>query len=75
VQPVLFANPRTDEDFVSFVNGCASRASSAIELQEVLRGRFPKATVRERLLDAEPVRVWYVYRDGRWVSGERGDEG
>ena len=40
------------------------------ELESVLRVRFQEALVRPRDLAAEQFDVWYVYRDGHWISEE-----
>jgi hypothetical protein len=66
-RPFLFVNPRSDSEFVSFANACFQDATTPRRLEEALRERYPNAIVRPRLLDGEPVGVWYAYRDGRWV--------
>jgi hypothetical protein len=69
-RPLLILNPRYDDRFVGRVQYLmASGADSPERLQELLRGQFPTAIVRPRALSGEPQRVWYVYRDGRWVNG------
>ena len=30
---------------------------------------YPAVTVHRRELSGEPLEVWYVYRDGHWLSG------
>jgi hypothetical protein len=69
MRPVLILNPRQDDEFVSFAEGLAAQATSLAALQASLRERYPAATVRPRLLSSDSGDVWYVYRDGRWVSG------
>jgi len=74
-RPSLFVNPRSDPEFVSFANACFLEADSPRRLQEALRVRYPRAVVRPRLLDGEPVPVWYAYRDGRWVPSGGPEDG
>jgi hypothetical protein len=38
-------------------------------LQRSLRASYPQAVVRPRGLTGERGIVWYVYREGHWVSG------
>lgn len=67
--PRLVINPRQD---AGFVEACALAMATAPPvpraLQEALRGDYPRTTVEARALSGEPLRVWYVYRDGHWVS-------
>lgn len=70
---VIFSNPANDTDFVSFVSSAAEGAETPERLEAVLRSRYRAAQVRARVLDGELSVVWYVYREGRWVSG-RGDK-
>lgn len=67
--PSLVINPRQD---IGFVEACATAMESAPQapsaLQEALRSDYPQVTVRPRALSGERLRVWYVYRDGYWVS-------
>jgi hypothetical protein len=62
-------NPRSDQEFVSFVAVAAESATTPRRLEEALRERYPLAVVRPRLLEGEQLTVWYAYRDGRWVPG------
>jgi hypothetical protein len=71
VRPVLITNPRSDEAFVAAVEAAVDGADAPADLQARLRERYPQAVVRPRDLSSEPVTVWYVYRDGHWVSDRR----
>lgn len=64
---VELINPRHDVDFVMLVDQLAARANRPEELERQLREHYPNAVVRSRGLAAEPVDVWYVYRDGSWT--------
>lgn len=69
VRPIaatLVVNPRSDEEFVEFVQQQARQVESASALQARLRVRYPQAVVRPRELEGERTEVWYVYRDGHW---------
>jgi hypothetical protein len=67
--PRLVINPRQDAGFVEACS-VAMEAAPAVPraLQEALRNEYPQATVEPRALSGESLRVWYVYRDGHWVS-------
>lgn len=65
---MLITNPRSDAAFVQAVDAALDGADGPGELQRRLRERYPDVVVRPRELSSEPVTVWYVYRDGRWVS-------
>ena len=68
--PALFLNPADDFAFVGEVERLMADAiDDAAELERRLRAAFPLAVVRPRDLSNEPFVVWYVYRDGHWVSG------
>jgi hypothetical protein len=74
-QPVVIANPTHDEQFVALVDRFLAEGPGTPEqLQAKLREEYPRTIVRERELTAEPVRVWYAYRDGHWVDS-RDDQG
>jgi len=67
--PLLIINPPSDTAFVSACQEAVVDADSdPARLQEALRLRYPAAVVRPRELSGETIIVWYVYRDGRWVS-------
>lgn len=68
-RPTLILNPPGDEDFAAFARSALNGGViDPTELQRRLRQRFPKSIVRPRGLSGERTEVWYVYRDGRWVS-------
>ena len=63
----LIVNPPDDDDFARHVERLAPGAQKPHHLQTALRGSYPRAVVHERGLSAEPITVWYVYREGRWI--------
>jgi hypothetical protein len=66
----LVVNPRDDTPFVALAERLvADGVRSPGELQSLLRREYPDAVVRARELDGEAFTIWYVYRDGHWVSG------
>lgn len=71
MRPVLITNPRSDEGFVAAVETAMDGVDDPAALQARLREHYPLAVVRPRDLSSEPVTVWYVYRDGHWVSDRR----
>ncbi|MBX3032135.1 MAG: hypothetical protein KF809_18470 [Chloroflexi bacterium] len=68
-RPVLVINPATDG---AFERVCRSAMrpppTGPSDLQARLRSHYPQAVVRPRGLSGEMVVVWYVYREGHWVS-------
>jgi len=68
----LVVNPRDDTPFVALAERVvAEGVRSPSELQHRLRQEYPDAVVRARELDGEAFTIWYVYRDGHWVTGSR----
>lgn len=65
----LVVNPRDDSPFVALAEKLVADVHSPDELQERLRREYPQAVVRARELDGEAFTIWYVYRDGHWVTG------
>jgi hypothetical protein len=61
-------NPRRDADFVATVEAEGPTAESPAAFELSLRARYPRAVVRPRQLEGERSEVWYVYREGTWVS-------
>jgi hypothetical protein len=61
-------NPRRDKAFVDMVEGDGLSARSPGDLEARLREEYPRAIVRPRQLEGERAEVWYVYREGMWVS-------
>ena len=69
--PALHLNPGDDPAFAADVGRLlASGLRDAAEFQDRLRDTYPGALVRPRELAHEPFVLWYVYRDGRWVSSD-----
>jgi hypothetical protein len=67
--PTLVLNPRDDEQFVGLCHSLLRDGIATPDgLERALQGRYPDAIVRARGLASEPVAVWYVYRDGRWIN-------
>ena len=70
----LVVNPRDDTPFVRLAERLvADGVRSPDQLQARLRQEYPEAVVRARELDGEAFTIWYVYRDGHWVSGSGGE--
>ncbi len=68
--PLLFLNPLDDGAFRAHVDDLMGPSiREANELERLLRGDYPQAVVRPRDLASERLPVWYVYRDGHWISG------
>ena len=74
--PTLAINPGEDRTFVIE----AVRLAEALESDSILtpasltvslHGRYPDAVVHERDLAGERSRLWYIYRDGRWVPPDQ----
>ena len=61
-------NCPSDSEFVAMVTSYAANIEAIDGLAAALRTRYPNAVVRLRNIDGELDEVWYVYRDGRWVS-------
>lgn len=74
-RPILLPNPVGDRGFVDYVTEVASDVDAPEELQKRLRVKYPAAIVRLRDIDGEQGVTWYVYRDGRWVTGPGQQEG
>lgn len=70
-RPTLVVNPRSDPDFQELAERLANEAQRPDQLQAALRAVYPLVVVHERQLSAEWIRVWYVYRDGRWVRPDQ----
>ncbi|HET9456113.1 MAG TPA: hypothetical protein VFO78_02135 [Candidatus Limnocylindrales bacterium] len=69
MQPTLITNPADDRAFQEAAEAeVAAGAATAEELQARLRGRYSRAVVHARELAGERILVWYVYREGRWIS-------
>jgi hypothetical protein len=68
-QAMLVINPIADAAFVrSCTNAMRSHPDRPEDLQARLRPEYPSVIVRPRSLSGEVTTIWYVYRDGHWVS-------
>ena len=68
-RPTIVANPAGDVVFTARVEECLEAGpSDPSELERALRREYPAVVVRRREISNEPVEVWYVYREGRWVG-------
>jgi hypothetical protein len=69
-RPILVINPRDDGPFVELAERLVGDGVADLDdLQERLAVDYPAVTVHRRELSGEPLEVWYVYRDGHWLSG------
>jgi len=67
----IVRNPASDRAFEHAVTELIdSGLRDPATVQERLRERYPRAIVRARGLSGEGDPTWYVYRDGRWISGD-----
>lgn len=72
MRPTLILNPADDEAFSETAHAIMDEGvSNEADLERRLRAVFPLATVHARELAAEPILIWYVYRDGHWVPPAR----
>jgi hypothetical protein len=68
---VYLLNPADDVEFRTAVEAAERDGmTTPSELEARLRASAPRVLVRRRELDAEPVEVWYVYREGHWIPTE-----
>ena len=74
-RPTLITNPATDVAFREHAESALQEGQSVAELQQILRGEYPRAVVRARDLEGERTVAWYVYRDGHWVTGWDREQG
>jgi hypothetical protein len=68
-RPTLVLSPVADAEFTRFAEAELDVSDTPEQLQALLRARYPDAVVHARELSDERLLVWYVYRDGHWVSG------
>lgn len=69
MRPTLITNPPGDTDFRRAVDQTIGEADGDIAAaQRHLRLRYPAAVLRARDISGETIIVWYVYREGVWVS-------
>lgn len=74
-RPTLVTNPADDRAFRKAAEAALFEGQSVNDLQQILRGEYPRAVVRARDLTGERPVVWYVYRDGHWVGGRVREQG
>ena len=74
-RPTLITNPANDVAFRDHAESALQEGQSVAELQQILRGDYPRAIVRARDLAGERPVVWYVYREGHWVTGDGQEQG
>ena len=67
MRPQLVINPSTDAEFAAFAWMTLNGLASSDEFERRLRVSYPGAVVHTRQLADEPLAIWYVYRDGRWI--------
>jgi hypothetical protein len=66
----IVRNPVSDKDFEEAVARAMDAApADPAMLERLLRATYPQAVVRPRELTGERGIVWYVYREGHWISG------
>ena len=74
-RPTLITNPANHVAFREDAESALQEGQSVAELQQILRGGYPRAIVRARDLEGERKVVWYVYREGHWVTGDDQEQG
>ena len=74
-RPTLVTNPADDAAFRDEAEAALQEGQSTADLQDILRGSYPRAVVRARELAGERQVVWYVYRDGHWIARNDRDQG
>jgi hypothetical protein len=69
VRPTLIVNPASDEVFSKYAETLLDHgAVSTGELERRLQAMYPNAAVHAREIAQEPLVIWYVYREGRWIA-------
>ena len=68
-RPVLVCNPVDDREFAAAAERLLDDGFLALDdFRRQLQLIYPASAVHRREIVAEPVVIWYVYRDGRWVN-------
>jgi hypothetical protein len=68
-KPNLVVNPIDDGDFVVAAERLIDEGIVSLgEFVRRLQPTYPDVAVHPREIYAEPVLIWYVYRDGHWVN-------
>jgi hypothetical protein len=69
MKATLVVNPAIDRVFAAFAQTLIDHGVASIgDFERRMRVVYPSAAAHARSLAAEPVLVWYVYRDGHWVN-------
>lgn len=72
-KPTLVINPATDAKFGADAQLVIDEGITSIpDFVDRLREAYPRVAVHRREIFAEPVVIWYVYRDGQWVNARPG---
>jgi hypothetical protein len=72
-KPTLVVNPVTDAKFAADAQLVIDEGITSIpDFVDRLREAYPRIAVNRREIFAEPVVIWYVYRDGQWVNAGPG---
>ena len=67
----VIRNPANDDEFAKAIEELlADGVARPDDAQVRLRERWPRAVVRPRELASEMTRVWYAYREGRWIPAD-----
>ncbi|HEY7826799.1 MAG TPA: hypothetical protein VIB99_01120 [Candidatus Limnocylindrales bacterium] len=68
-KPSLVVNPPDDLAFRADAERILDEGvESPVEFADRLRPQYPQIAVHPREIVAEPIVIWYVYRDGHWVN-------
>jgi hypothetical protein len=74
-KPSLVVNPPDDPVFRADAERVLDEGvESPVEFADRLRPQYPRIAVHPREIVAEPIVIWYVYRDGRWVNVRSGHD-
>jgi hypothetical protein len=69
MKPILVVNPANDRVFAAFAETLIDHGVLSItEFERRLQTVYPRAAAHARDLAAEPILIWYVYREGHWVN-------
>jgi hypothetical protein len=69
MKPILVVNPANDRVFAAFAETLIDHGVLSItEFESRLLTVYPLAAAHARDLAAEPILIWYVYREGHWVN-------
>lgn len=65
----LLINPASDHAFAVAAESLLRNDGATIDgFERALRARYPNARVHARNVSGEQDVMWYVYREGRWVT-------